>query len=75
MWRRSDPGVRATTHVQILVATRHGGAVPARPAPASTTGNCADFVALGDSPWTAADIADIDVDLTVVGGEIVHDDR
>ncbi len=38
-------------------------------------GNCADLVALAESPWTAGDIADIDVDLTVVGGDIVHDAR
>lgn len=41
----------------------------------TAVGNCADFVALGESPWSGADIADIDVDLTVVGGEVVHDGR
>lgn len=40
-----------------------------------TVGHCADMVALGTSPWEAEDIADIDVDLTIVGGEIVHDSR
>jgi len=38
-----------------------------------TTGNCADLVVLEESPWTAADIADIDVTMTLVGGEVVHD--
>jgi predicted amidohydrolase YtcJ len=38
-------------------------------------GNCADFVALGESPWESDDIADIDVEMTVVGGEIVYDGR
>jgi len=38
-------------------------------------GTAADLVALEDSPWAVADdaIAGIDVALTVVGGEIVHD--
>jgi len=40
-----------------------------------TTGNCADLVVLEESPWTAADIADIDVTMTLVGGEVVHDGR
>jgi predicted amidohydrolase YtcJ len=40
-----------------------------------TAGNCADLVALEESPWTAEDIADIDITMTVVGGEVVHDDR
>jgi predicted amidohydrolase YtcJ len=40
-----------------------------------TAGNCADLVVLDESPWAAADIADIDVTMTVVGGEAVHDGR
>ena len=40
-----------------------------------TAGNCADLVVLAESPWTAGDIADIDVDLTLVGGDVVHDAR
>jgi predicted amidohydrolase YtcJ len=40
-----------------------------------TSGNCADLVVLDESPWTAEHIADIDVAMTVVGGEIVHDGR
>ena len=38
-------------------------------------GHCADLVALGESPWIAGDIAAIDVELTVVGGEVVYDGR
>ena len=42
---------------------------------AIAAGNCADLVALDASPWEADDIADIDVELTVVGGEVVYDGR
>jgi predicted amidohydrolase YtcJ len=40
-------------------------------------GKCADFVILGASPWETpdADIGDIDVAMTVVGGEVVYDGR
>ena len=38
-------------------------------------GNCADLVVLEDSPWMVTDIADIDVTMTLVGGEIVYDGR
>jgi len=38
-------------------------------------GTCADFVVLESSPWEADDIADIDVEMTIVGGEIVYDGR
>jgi predicted amidohydrolase YtcJ len=39
-------------------------------------GNLADFVVLEDSPWEQPDqIADIDVVMTVVDGEIVYDGR
>jgi len=37
-----------------------------------TAGNCADLVVLGESPWVADDIADIDVVTTVVGGDVVY---
>jgi predicted amidohydrolase YtcJ len=40
-----------------------------------TAGNCADLVVLEESPWMSTDIADIDVTMTLVGGEIVHDGR
>ena len=40
-----------------------------------TAGNCADLVVLAESPWDADDIADIDVTMTVVGGDVVHDER
>jgi predicted amidohydrolase YtcJ len=40
-----------------------------------TAGNCADLVVLEESPWATDDIAGIGVDMTVVGGEIVHDGR
>jgi predicted amidohydrolase YtcJ len=36
-------------------------------------GNCADFVVLADSPWETDDIADIGVEMTVVGGDVVYD--
>lgn len=36
-------------------------------------GNCADFVVLGESPWETEDIAGIDVEMTVVGGDVVYD--
>jgi len=38
-------------------------------------GNCADFAVLAESPWESDDIASIDVEMTVVGGEIVYDGR
>ena len=38
-------------------------------------GKRADLVVLEESPWTAADIADIGVELTLVDGEIVYDGR
>jgi hypothetical protein len=39
-------------------------------------GKCADFVALESSPWAESDaIAEIDVTLTAVGGEVVYDGR
>ncbi len=38
-------------------------------------GKHADLVALAASPWEADDVADIDVALTAVGGDIVHDAR
>jgi predicted amidohydrolase YtcJ len=38
-------------------------------------GKRADFVALDGSPWDSSDIADIDVAMTVVDGDIVHDAR
>jgi predicted amidohydrolase YtcJ len=38
-------------------------------------GKRADLVVLDESPWTADDIADIGVELTVVDGEIVYDGR
>jgi predicted amidohydrolase YtcJ len=38
-------------------------------------GKKADFVALERSPWETSDIADINVTLTVVDGDIVHDAR
>jgi len=38
-------------------------------------GMAGDFVALAASPWAAEDVAAVDVDLTVVGGEVVHDGR
>ncbi|MFC7071971.1 amidohydrolase [Halovenus rubra] len=38
-------------------------------------GNCADFVALAESPWETDDIAGIDVSMTVVGGDVVYDAR
>ncbi len=39
-------------------------------------GKCADFVVLEDSPWEVpgAKIADIDVAMTVVGGDVVYED-
>ncbi len=40
-----------------------------------TAGNCADLVVLEESPWGADDIADIDVTMTLVGGDVVHDER
>jgi len=38
-------------------------------------GKCADFAVLEDSPWEVPgdEIADIDVAMTVVGGEVVYD--
>ncbi len=38
-------------------------------------GKKADFVVLERSPWETSDIADIDVAMTVVDGDIVHDAR
>ena len=38
-------------------------------------GKCADFAVLAESPWESDDIADIDVEMTVVGGELVYDGR
>jgi len=38
-------------------------------------GNCADFVVLAESPWETDDIAGIDVEMTLVGGDVVHDGR
>ncbi len=38
-------------------------------------GHHADMVVLGESPWEADDVAGIDVALTLVGGEVVHDGR
>jgi len=38
-------------------------------------GNCADFAVLAESPWESNDIAGIDVEMTVVGGDIVYDGR
>ena len=38
-------------------------------------GKKADFVVLDSSPWETSDIADIDVAMTVVDGEVVHDAR
>lgn len=40
-------------------------------------GKLADFVVLAESPWTVApdEIADVDVEATVVAGEVVHDAR
>lgn len=40
-------------------------------------GKCADFTVLSASPWEVPpdEIADIDVELTVVGGDIVYDGR
>jgi hypothetical protein len=38
-------------------------------------GKTADFVVLDGSPWETSDIMDIDVAMTVVDGEIVHDAR
>ena len=40
-----------------------------------TVGNCADLVVLEESPWAADDIADIGVAVTLVGGDVVHDER
>ena len=40
-----------------------------------TVGHHADLVALGTDPWTADDNAAVDVTMTVVDGEIVHDER
>jgi predicted amidohydrolase YtcJ len=39
------------------------------------TGTAADLVALDGSPWETADLRDLSVTLTVVGGDVVHDDR
>ncbi len=38
-------------------------------------GTAADFAVLDASPWEADDVAAIDVDLTIVGGDVVYDDR
>ncbi|MFB6106392.1 MAG: amidohydrolase [Halobacteriaceae archaeon] len=38
-------------------------------------GRDADLVALDGSPWTASDVRDVDVALTVVGGAVVYDGR
>ena len=38
-------------------------------------GKKADFVVLDGSPWEVSDIADIDVAMTVVDGEVVYDAR
>ena len=38
-------------------------------------GKCADFVVLDGSPWESENIASLDVAMTVVGGEVVHDGR
>ena len=38
-------------------------------------GKCADFAVLAESPWESDDVADIDVEMTVVGGELVYDGR
>ncbi|ERG89248.1 MAG: putative metal-dependent hydrolase [halophilic archaeon J07HX5] len=38
-------------------------------------GTSADLVALEQSPWATDDIAEIDVAMTIVGGEIVYDSR
>jgi predicted amidohydrolase YtcJ len=40
-----------------------------------TVGKCADVVALEASPWTASDVAAIDVAVTVVDGDVVYDGR
>ena len=37
-------------------------------------GYCADLVVLSESPWESDSIADIDVKMTVVGGDVVFDD-
>ncbi|PSQ42623.1 amidohydrolase [Halobacteriales archaeon SW_7_68_16] len=39
------------------------------------TGTRADLVVLDESPWTAPSIAEIDVAVTVVDGNVVYDDR
>ncbi|GAD52197.1 exoenzymes regulatory protein AepA precursor [Halarchaeum acidiphilum MH1-52-1] len=39
------------------------------------TGRAADFVALDRSPWDADSIADVDVAMTVVGGDVAYDAR
>jgi predicted amidohydrolase YtcJ len=38
-------------------------------------GKCADFAVLDESPWETNDVAGIDVEMTVVGGDIVYDGR
>ncbi len=38
-------------------------------------GKLGDVVVLDDSPWDADDIADIEVAMTVVGGDVVYDGR
>ena len=38
-------------------------------------GKCADFAVLAQSPWETDDVAGIDVEMTVVDGEVVYDGR
>jgi predicted amidohydrolase YtcJ len=38
-------------------------------------GTCADFAVLAESPWETDDVADIDVEMTVVDGDIVYNGR
>ncbi|WP_276272804.1 amidohydrolase [Haloarcula litorea] len=73
------PGQRLTVGEAVRAYT-HGGAVAGFDEDRLGTvepGKLADFAVLAESPWAVGDdaIADVDVTLTVSGGEVVFDDR
>ena len=66
------------TVTQALRAYTYGGAYAAGEEDERGTvepGKRADLTVLADSPWEADAVADVDVALTVVDGQVVHDGR